>query len=134
MATVELTKENFERTLKGNDIVLVDFWATWCGPCKAFAPIYEEVSERHPDVVFGKVDTDAQPELAGYFGIGAIPTLMAFRGQIGLFSQAGVLPAEAIESLIGQIKGLDMDAVRREVAEQEARQGHAHGPGCDHDH
>ena len=134
MATVALTKENFEQTLTDNDIVLVDFWADWCGPCKMFAPIYEDASDKHPDVVFGKVDTEAEPELAGFFEIGAIPTLMAFRGQIGVFSQAGVMPGAALDDLIGQVKDLDMEAVREEIAEHEAKHGHEHGPDCDHDH
>lgn len=123
MATIELTKENFEKTILDNDTVLVDFWADWCGPCKMFAPVYEKMSEKYPDIVFGKVDTEKEPELAGYFGIRSIPTLMAFREQIGVFSQPGALPEQVLEDLIEQIRALDMDAVREEIAQHEAAQG-----------
>ena len=119
MATINLTKDNFEETILSNDVVLVDFWADWCGPCKVFAPTYETVSEKHPSVVFAKVDTEAEQELAGYFQIRSIPTLMAFKEKIGVFSQPGALPGDALEDLIGQIEGLDMDEVRKEIAEQE---------------
>lgn len=125
MATVNLTKDNFEETILNNDIVLVDFWADWCGPCKSFAPTYEKVSESHDGVVFAKVDTEAEQELAGYFQIRSIPTLMIFRDQIGIFSQPGALPEAALEDLIGQTKALDMDAVRKEIEEQ-ADQEHEH--------
>jgi len=131
MATVTLTKDNFEETILNNDTVLVDFWADWCGPCKMFAPVYEKLSDQYPDIVFGKVDTEAEPELAGYFGIRSIPTLMAFKEQIGVFSQPGALPEQVLDDLIQQINGLDMDAVRREIAEHEASDAdHDH----DHDH
>lgn len=120
MATVDLTKESFQETITGNDIVLIDFWAEWCGPCKSFAPIYDKVSESHPDIVFAKVDTEAQQELAQSFQIRSIPTLMIFREQIVIFSQAGMLPESALEELIGKAKELDMDKVRQEVAEQQA--------------
>ncbi len=130
MATVTLTKDNFEKTIMDNDTVLVDFWADWCAPCKMFAPVYEKLSEQYPDIVFGKVDTEAEPELAGYFGIRSIPTLMAFRDQIGVFSQPGALPEQVLDDLIKQINDLDMDAVRKEIAEHEAGEGHDH----DHDH
>ena len=120
MATVELTKDNFQETITGNDIVTIDFWAEWCGPCKSFAPIYESVSEKHDDVVFGKVDTEAQQELAASFQIRSIPTLMIFREQIVIFSQAGMLPESAMEELIGKARELDMDQVRKEVEEQQA--------------
>lgn len=121
MATVDLNKDTFESTVVDNDIVLVDFWAEWCGPCKSFAPTYDKVSEDHPDVVFGKVDTEDQEELAQYFGIRSIPTLMIFRDQIGIFSQPGALPEDALRNLIEQALALDMDKVREEIAkEQEA--------------
>ncbi len=120
MATVELTLENFEETIASNDTVIVDFWADWCGPCKMFAPTFETASEEHPDIVFGKVDTEAQQALAGSFGIMSIPTLMVFRDNIILFNQAGALPAPVFQDLVQQVKDLDMDDVRRQIAEQEA--------------
>jgi thioredoxin 1 len=119
--TTELTVENFESTVEKDGIVLVDWWAAWCGPCRAFAPIYESVSTRHTDIVFGKVDTEAQPELAAAFGIQAIPTLMIFRDGIPLFAQPGVVPAQALEDLIRQARELDMEEVRRKVAEHEKK-------------
>ncbi len=118
MATVNLTEETFEQTIDDNDIVLVDFWAEWCGPCKTFGPIYEEASQQHEDVVFGKVDTESHPQLAASFGIRSIPTLMAFRDNVLIFNQAGALPGAALEDLIGQIKALDMDEVHRQLEEQ----------------
>ena len=119
MATTDLTGTDFQTTIADNDIVLVDFWAGWCGPCKMFAPIYEKVSEQHPDVVFAKVDTEAQQELAAAFQIRSIPTLMAFRDNVMIFNQAGALPEAALQDLIGQIKALDMDDVHRQIAEHE---------------
>jgi thioredoxin 1 len=120
MATVDLTMTDFETTVTGEGIVLVDFWAGWCGPCRMFAPWYEEVSEEHADVVFAKVDTEAEQALAGSFGIRSIPTLMAFRDGILLYKEAGALPKDALAQLVEQVKGLDMDDVRRQVAEAEA--------------
>ena len=122
MATTTLGAANFEQTVTDNDIVLVDFWASWCGPCRQFAPVFESASERHPDIVFGKVDTEAEQALASAVNITSIPTLMAFRDGILVFRQAGALPAPALEELITAVRGLDMDDVRRQVAEQEANQ------------
>ncbi len=116
MATVDLTDQTFESAVLDGGIVLVDFWADWCGPCKAFAPIYDSTSAANDDIVFAKVDTDANEALSSAMGIQAIPTLMAFRDGIGVFSQAGALPRPALEDLITQVRALDMDAVRAEIA------------------
>ena len=120
MASVELTTENFDSTITGNSIVVVDFWADWCGPCKMFAPTFEAASEKEPEIVFGKVDTEAQQSLAAAAGIQSIPTLMIFRDSILLFSQPGALPPAALEDLIGQVKAIDMEAVHVEIAKQQA--------------
>ncbi|MDZ8171569.1 thioredoxin [Microbacterium xanthum] len=120
MATQTVTMDSFRETIADNDIVLIDFWAEWCGPCRSFAPVFEKASEDHADVVFGKIDTEDQRELAGGFGITSIPTLAAFREGILVFSQPGALPAPALEQVITAVKGLDMDDVRKQIAEQQA--------------
>jgi thioredoxin 1 len=120
MATVNLTKDSFQETVEKSGIVLVDWWAAWCGPCRAFGPVFERVSEKHPDAVFGKVDTEAEQELAGAFGIRSIPTLMIFRDKVLLYAEPGALPEEALEEIIAKVKALDMDDVRRRIAERES--------------
>jgi thioredoxin 1 len=122
MATVELTKDNFESTVTGEGITLVDWWAEWCGPCKQFGPVFENASEQHEDVTFGKIDTEAQGELAAAAQITSIPTLMAFRDGILVFNQAGAMPGQALEQLLQAVRDLDMDDVRRQLAEQQAQQ------------
>ena len=121
MATTTVGRDNFEQLVQTSDVVLVDFWAEWCGPCRMFAPVFEAASEEHPDIVFAKVDTEAEQELAASMGIQSIPTLMAFRDQILLYAQPGALPAAALAELISKVQELDMDDVRRQIAEHEAK-------------
>ncbi|MDQ4053512.1 MAG: thioredoxin domain-containing protein [Actinomycetota bacterium] len=123
MATTELTIENFETHVKDDDILLVDFWASWCGPCLQFAPTYEAASEANPDITFGSINTEEQQELASAAGIQSIPTLMAFREGILVFAQPGALPAPALDQVIDGVRGLDMDDVRRQIAEQQPAEG-----------
>ena len=123
MATVELTQENFNEVVGSDGLVLVDFWAEWCGPCKMFGPVFEKSSETHGDITFGKVDTEAQVELAQAFQIRSIPTLMAVRDGVVLYSQAGALPAASLEDLIGQLRAVDMDEVKAQIAAHEAEHG-----------
>jgi thioredoxin 1 len=135
MSTLEVTSANFQPLLDKPGIVMLDFWAEWCGPCRAFAPVFEKASETHKDVVFGKVDTEAQQELAAGAGISAIPTLMLFRDGVLLFRESGALPPSALEQLLTQVKALDMEKVKAEIAEHEASHDHGdhtHGPGCKH--
>ncbi|MEV6070711.1 thioredoxin [Nocardia sp. NPDC052001] len=119
MATQTLTEQNFDDIVTKSDVVLVDFWAAWCGPCRSFAPTFEASSEKHPDVVHGKVDTEAEQGLAAAANIRSIPTIMAFREGVLVFAQPGALPPAALEDLIGQVKELDMDEVRKQLAEQQ---------------
>jgi thioredoxin len=123
MATITLSAADFEQTVTSNDIVLVDFWASWCGPCRMFAPVYEKASAEHPDIVFGKVDTEAEQELAAAAQISSIPTLMAFKGSTLVFSQPGALPAAALEQVIAAVRDLDVEAAVAEAARSEAQQG-----------
>lgn len=120
MATVELTKDNFEDTVQKNDIVIVDFWAAWCGPCRGFAPVFDAASEKHADIVFGKVDADEQQELAAAFSVRSIPFIVLLREKIVVFAQSGALPAQGLESIIEQARALDMPQIHKEIAEQQA--------------
>ena len=132
MSTTTLNMENFEKTVTGDGITFIDFWAEWCGPCKMFGPIFEQTSEENPDVTFAKVDTEAEQQLAGALGIMSIPTLMIFRDGIQLFSQPGALPKSALDDLLRQVRELDMDEIREQV-ENHADHDHDHA-GHDHDH
>ncbi|MEL6543038.1 MAG: thioredoxin [Myxococcota bacterium] len=123
MATVELTKENFDETIRDNSVVVLDFWAEWCGPCKAFAPVFEKASDENDDIVFAKINTEDQPELAQQFGVSAIPTLVVFKEQIGIFQQPGAMPPAAFGELIEKVRDVDMDDVRAKIAEHEASGG-----------
>lgn len=119
MPTMNLTRDNFEETVNGHPMAVLDFWAPWCAPCRFFAPVFEAASEKYPDVLFGKVNTEEQPELAGTFGIRSIPTLMILRERVILYSEAGALPAAQLEAILDKAKSLDMQAVHRQLAEQE---------------
>jgi len=126
MATIDITAENFEETITDNDIVLVDFWADWCGPCKRFGPVYEKASEEYDGIVFAKLDTDANYELTSQLGIEGIPTLMAFREGVLVFNQAGALPGQALKQVLDAVKGLDMEEVHAQVAKLQAEHEHSH--------
>ena len=119
MALVNLTEKNFNENVENNNIVIIDFWAPWCGPCRSFAPVYEKTAEQYPDILFGKVNTEEEQGLGGYFQIRSIPTIMILREKIAVFQQAGVIPEEALKDIISQVQALDMDKVRQEVAKQQ---------------
>lgn len=121
MSYITLTEENFNETVENNDIVIIDFWAEWCGPCKAFGPVFEKIAEKHTDIAFGKVNTEEQQGLAGHFQIRSIPTLMILKEKVVVFNQAGALPEEALEDVIKQVKELDMDMVRAEIAKEQSQ-------------
>ncbi|HZM46283.1 MAG TPA: thioredoxin family protein [Burkholderiales bacterium] len=122
MATIDVTKETFEATVGKSDMVILDFWAPWCGPCRSFGPVFDAASDKHPDIVFGKINADDQQELAGAFNVRSIPYVMLMREKVVVFAEAGALPAEGLESLIEQARALDMDAIRKEIAEQQPQE------------
>ena len=130
MAVVELTKDNFEQVITTNPTVIVDYWAPWCGPCRGFAPVFEKVSEAHPDVVFAKVNTDEEQEIAAHFQIRSIPTLMVFREQIIVFSQPGALPQGAFEQVVSKAKALDMEEVRQQLEQQDQEEAKGAAPAA----
>ncbi len=129
MATVTATSDNIESLITENDTVIIDFWADWCGPCRSFAPTFENASEEHSDIVFAKVDTEDQQRLAQEFNIRSIPTLMVFRDQVLLYNEAGALPPAMLNDLISQVNALDMDEVRRKIEEHDSHEGHDHDQG-----
>lgn len=130
MSTTDITTSEFEETVLGDGIVLVDFWASWCGPCKSFAPVYDKVSEQYPDVTFAKVDTEAEQQLSGELGIRSIPTIMAFRDGVQVFSQPGAMGESALTQLVDEIVKLDMDDIRKQIEEHQGE--HEHGEHCNH--
>ena len=125
MSVIEITQENLTETIDNNDIVLIDFWAPWCGPCQTFKPIFHDAAEKHPEAIYGSCNTEEQQELAAMFAIRSIPTLMVFREKVGVFGQPGMLPADALEDILGQVKGLDMEEVHAQVSQQQSQETEA---------